>query len=109
MTTRQPAARRAIAWLGESPDATTANTSPVTASDSAQSSQVSGVAGTARPRKAERRAARRAAFYAERRRSAPGPRALFEVAADQVRALDEERAFTAATKALDQVIARFAP
>lgn len=107
MTPRKSSARRAIQWLGESPDAAPAAPDAVSALAAAPA-DVSAQATNCRPRKSERRAARRAAFYAERRRAAPGPRALFEVAADQVRALDDDRALTAATKALDDVIARFA-
>jgi len=96
--------RRVRDWLADSPDAPSIHT-PVPAT--APTPPPSGTAAP-RPRKAERRAARRAAFYAERRRrAAHSPRALFEVATDQVRALDSDRAFTAATKALDAVIARY--
>lgn len=95
-------------WLGESPDATAIG-APATAGPPATPSPTPAVTSTdTRPRKAERRAARRAAFYADRRqRAVHSPRALFEVAADQVRALDDDRALTAAVKALDQVIARY--
>jgi len=108
MATRKAPARRAIQWLGESPDATNAKPA-APQSRPAATTDVPVPAPSSRPRKAERRAARRAAFYTERRRAAPGPRALFEVAADQLRALDDERAFTAATQALDALIARYAP
>jgi|SRR5579884_1800728 len=107
MTARKPAARRALQWLGESPDAQRVE-SPTPASRSSTTHDEPAPTAGARPRKSERRAARRAAFYADRRhRAANSPRALFEVAADQVRALDNERALTAATKALDAVIARY--
>lgn len=102
MTPRKTSARRAMQWLSESPDAK--STTPAAASPTTSST----TSAESRPRKSERRAARRAAFYADRRRrAAHSPRALFEVAADQIRALDNDRALTAAVKALDQVIARF--
>lgn len=104
MTPRKSSTARALQWLGESPDATP----PVSPATPTAATNVPAPATVSRPRKAERRAARRAAFYADRRRrAAHSPRALFEVAADQVRALDRDRALTAATKALDAVIARY--
>lgn len=97
--------RRAAKWLTESPDAAT--TAPALVTVPADWPGADTTIG--RPRKSERRQARQQQFYAARRNQAATPRARFEVAVDQVRALGDDRALTAATAALDRLLDQFTP
>jgi hypothetical protein len=103
-------ARRVARWLADSPDAATQG-GPIRVNPTSTPIPGTPVPATAsgRPRKAERRRVRKAEFFAARRRQATTPLARLEVAVDELRALQNERALVEATTALDAIVRRFTP
>lgn len=90
-------------WLTDAPDAVAA---PVIPTAAPTPSEAAPVTASGSPRKAERRRARRAEFFAARRNQATTIRGRFEVAVDQVRAVGTDQDLTEATAALEQIAGR---
>jgi hypothetical protein len=90
-------------WLTDTPDAVSAPEIP-TATQAP--SEPAATTASGRPRKAERRRARRAEFFAARRNQAPTARGRFEVAVDHLRAVGTDVDLADATAALEQITGR---
>jgi hypothetical protein len=99
--------RGLIGWLADTPDARPAAATPDTSGATpTPTPETTATTASGRPRKAERRRARRAEFFAARRNQAPTARARFEVAVDHLRAVATDGDLSEATAVLEQIAGR---